>query len=68
MLVSKVMKDPGDLAVRRGIRVQMVEMDKKEVLEEMDIQALLDYLELKELTDPQGKQEVQVNCRLESVY
>ena len=61
MLVSKVMKDPGDLAVRRGIRVQMVEMDKREVLEEMDIQALLDYLELKELTDPQGKQEVQVN-------
>ena len=68
MLVSKVMKDPGDLAGQRGIRVQMVEMDKREILEEMDIQALLDYLELKELTDPQGKQEVQVNCRLESVY
>ena len=68
MLVSKVMKDPGDLAGQRGIRVQMVEMDKREILEEMDIQVLLDYLELKELTDPQGKQEVQVNCRLESVY
>ena len=68
MLVSKVMKDPGDLAGQRGIRVQMVDMDKREILEEMDIQALLDYLELKELTDPQGKQEVQVNCRLEYVY
>ena len=68
MLVNKVMKDPGDLTVRKGIRVQMVEMDKREILEEMDIQALLDYLELKELTDPQGKQEVQVNCRLEYVY
>ena len=68
MLVNKVMKDPGDLAVQRGIRVQMVDMDKREILEEMDIQALLDYLELKELTDPQGKQEVQVNCRLEYVY